>query len=71
MNYIDDDGYETWCEENKEFIIEQYAIELSETYDKEIVSVDYNTIPEIFKEKLFRDFLENGKEDSMLEGSED
>jgi hypothetical protein len=71
--YYDDDGYESWCEDNQAHILEQYVLSLQDGFDvddlKEQIYLDnlkYKDVPEDFKLDMFNEYLEIGLESDDL-----
>ena len=62
QKYYDDEGFEDWCENNKEHILEQYQLNLTETEDIDTDKITYNQVPQDFKKKMFEEYLENGSD---------
>jgi hypothetical protein len=66
IGYYDDDGYEDWCENNKEYILENYiehqlsCLDTDDLSEKErIENLTYDDVPDSYKEGLFEELLES------------
>jgi hypothetical protein len=71
--YYDDEGYESWCEDNQDHILEQYVLSLEDGYDVDdlkaqvyLDNLTYKDVPEDFKLEMFEEYLENGWESDDL-----
>jgi len=58
--YYDDEGFEVWCENNKDDILEKFQLNLAETEDIDVDKITYSQVPQDFKEELFEEYLEFG-----------
>ena len=56
--YYDDEGFDDWCNRNKDFILEQYCLNIKETEDINTDNLEYKDVPFEFKNEMFEEYLE-------------